>query len=52
LLSDSLNKWNILFQKRINELSNKCEISNEDSIKNTNFNKFANVNDVLTRKSI
>jgi hypothetical protein len=52
LLSEFSNEWNILFQKRINRLSNKCEISNENSIKNTNFNKFANVNDVLTKESV
>jgi hypothetical protein len=52
LLNNLSNKWNIFFEKRINELSNKCEINNEDSIKNTRFNKFANVNDVLTKESI
>jgi hypothetical protein len=52
LLSEFSNEWNILFQKRINRLSNKNEIRNENSIKHANFDKFTNVDDVLTRKLI
>jgi hypothetical protein len=52
LLSEFSHEWNVFFQKRINRLSNKNEISNENSIKNTNFNEFANVDNILTRRSI
>ncbi len=52
LLNKFLNEWNILFQKRINRLNNKNETRNENSIKHANFDKFTNVDDVFTRKSI
>jgi hypothetical protein len=52
LLSEFSDEWNILFQKRINRLSNKNEIRNENSIKHANFDKFTNVDDVLTKKLI
>ncbi len=52
LLNEFSDEWNILFQKRINWLSNESEISNENLIKDTNFNKFANVNDILTKRLI
>jgi hypothetical protein len=52
LLSEFSNEWNILFQKRINRLSNKNEIRNENSIEHANFDKFTNVDDVSTKKSI
>jgi hypothetical protein len=52
LLSEFSNEWNIFFQKRINRLNNKNETRNENSIKHANFDKFTNVDDVLTKKSI
>jgi hypothetical protein len=52
LLNEFSHEWNVFLQKRINRLNNKNEINNENSIKNTKFNKFANVDNILTRKSI
>jgi hypothetical protein len=52
LLNEFSNEWNILFQKRINRLNNKSEIRNENSIKHANFDKFTNVDDILTKKLI
>jgi hypothetical protein len=49
LLNEFSDEWNILFQKCINRLSNKNETRNENSIKHANFDKFTNVDDVLTR---
>jgi hypothetical protein len=42
----------ILFQKSINRLSNESKTRNENSIKHANFDKFTNVDNVLTRRSI
>jgi hypothetical protein len=52
LLNELSDEWNILFQKLINRLSNKNETRNENSIKHANFDKFTNVDDVLTKRSI
>jgi hypothetical protein len=49
LLNESSDEENILFQKRINKLSNKNETRNKNSIKHANFDKFTNVDDVLTK---
>jgi hypothetical protein len=52
LLNEFSDEWNILFQKRINRLSNENKIRNENSIKHANFDKFTNVDNVLTKKLI
>jgi hypothetical protein len=52
LLSEFSDEWNILFQEYINRLSNKNETRNKNSIKYANFDRFTNVDDVLTKKSI
>ncbi len=52
LLSRVLYEEYILFQKSINELSDKNEIDDENSIKHADFDKVARVNCILTERSV